>query len=570
MQGLGISPGIGLGKIFIYKKPNIQIEKKSIKDEVAETNRFNEAINIATKEIDELYNISFAKIGEKDATIFTAHRMILEDPEFRTAVEGKIKTEKVNVEWAINHVSEVFISILGKIENEYIQARTKDIKDVSDRLIRILLNIEGFELKSISDKSIIIAEDLVPSDTIQINTNMIEGIITEFGGSTSHAAIIARNLEIPFVSGIKDITELVEHGDLAIVDGFSGHIMINPNEADISEYEDKKRRLNEKKNRLNRVKNLPSISVDGYKVEIAGNIGCPDDIEKVIENGGEGVGLFRTEFLYMDRDRLPTEEEQFEAYKIVAKKLNGKPLVIRTLDVGGDKELPYLDMPKEMNPFLGYRAIRLCLDRKDMFKTQLRAILRASAFGNIKVMFPMISSIQEVREAKAIIEEIKKELGGEKINFNTNIEIGIMIEIPAVAIHSKAFAKEVDFFSIGTNDLIQYTLAVDRGNQNLSYLYNQYHPAVLKLINMAINNGHEEGILVGMCGESAGDERLIPLFLAMGLDEYSVSPANILTTRHTIINTSKEKVALLLDSVFNLDSAEEVEKFIQDNILPIK
>jgi len=377
---------------------------------------------------------------------------------------------------------------------------------------------------------------------------------------------MARTLEVPAITGIKDILKNVKHGELMIIDGTTGEIIINPREEEIFEYENKNKKIEELKKKLQNIKGQDSISKDGYKVEIAGNIGTPKDIDKVLENDGEGVGLYRTEFLYMDRDRLPTEEEQFEAYKAVAEKLGKRPLVIRTLDVGGDKDLPYLNLPKEMNPFLGYRAIRLCLDRKNIFRTQLRAILRSSTYGNVKIMLPMISNIKEVRDSKEIIEEIKEELRKEKIPFDENMEIGIMIEIPAAAIHSRSFAKEVDFFSIGTNDLIQYTLAVDRGNQDISYLYNQYHPAVLSLIKMTIENGHEEGIWVGMCGEAAGDEKLIPLLLAMGLDEFSMSASSILKARYLIKNTSKEEMASMIEEILGLSTAEDVEGAL-DNVL---
>jgi phosphoenolpyruvate-protein phosphotransferase (PTS system enzyme I) len=362
------------------------------------------------------------------------------------------------------------------------------------------------------------------------------------------------------------MTKSVKNNDIIIIDGEEGTVIINPTQDEINTYKEKRKAFEEFKNKLKELKNSKSISKDGYKVEIAGNIGTPNDIDKVIENGGEGVGLYRTEFLYMDRDKLPTEEEQFESYKIVAEKLEGRPLVIRTLDVGGDKELPYLEMPKEMNPFLGYRAIRLCLDRVDIFKVQLRAILRASAYGNIKIMFPMISSLKEFRDAKQILEEVKNELRVEKIPFNENIEVGIMVEIPSAAIQSDVFAKEVDFFSIGTNDLIQYTLAVDRGNENISYLYSQYHPAVLRLIKMTIENGHKEGIWVGMCGEAAGDERLIPILLGMGLDEFSMSASSILKARYIIKNISKIEMENMIEEILNLETPLQVKQYIDEKI----
>ena len=547
MNGLGTSPGIGIGKVFVYKEPILIIEKNNISNPTEEINRLEIALKKSTNEIDNLYDITLSTIGEHEAEIFTAHRMMLEDPEFLGGVKEKIKEENVNAEWAVNEVANFYIQMFENIEDEYLKARAADLKDVSKRLLRALLNVETPDLIAISEKSIIIAEDLTPSDTAQMNKEMVVGIVTELGGRTSHTSIMARTLEVPAIAGVRDATNIFENGDNIIIDGDSGEIFIKPPSEKLDEYANKKRQLDEFKIKLNSMKGQETISKDGYKVELAGNIGTPKDIDRVLENDGEGVGLFRTEFLYMDKDRLPTEEEQFESYKIVAEKLGKKPLVIRTLDVGGDKDLPYLDLPKEMNPFLGYRAIRLCLDRVDIFKTQLRAILRASAFGNIKIMFPMISNIKEIRDSKAIIEEVKAELRAENIDFDNNLEIGIMVEIPAVAIHSAAFAKEVDFFSIGTNDLIQYSLAVDRGNTDIAYLYNQFHPAVLRLIKMTIDNGHKEGIWVGMCGEVAGDQKLIPILLAMGLDEFSMSAASILQSRYLIRQLSKDKISEMID-----------------------
>lgn len=567
MKGIGTSAGIGIGKIFLFKEPEIKIIKENIDDINLEMERFENALNDAIKEIDKLYELTLKNIGEKEAEIFSAHRMMLEDPEFLSGVKDKIKGENMNAEYAVKEVVELYISIFENIEDEYLKARAVDLQDVSKRLLRVLMGIKSTDLSTIDEKSIIVAEDLTPSDTAQMNKEMVVGIVTELGGRTSHTSIIARTLDIPAVAGVKDITKLSSHGDHMIINGDSGEILMNPSGEEIAEYENKALELAEFKKKLSSVRDKESISKDGYKVEIAGNIGTPKDIDKVIENGGEGVGLYRTEFLYMDRDRLPNEEEQFEAYKVVAEKLGQRPLVIRTLDVGGDKDLPYLNLPKEMNPFLGYRAIRLCLDRKDIFKTQLRAILRASAFGNIKIMFPMISNISEIREAKGIIEEVKQELRNEKIRFDEKIEIGIMVEIPAVAIHSRVFAKEVDFFSIGTNDLIQYTVAVDRGNQDIAHLYNQYHPSVLSLIKMTIDNGHEEGIWVGMCGEAAGDKKLLPVLLAMGLDEFSMSASSILRARNDLLKYSKEEIREHLDTLLSLPTAEDVEKYIEDHFI---
>ncbi len=567
MKGIGTSPGIALGNVLVYKEPKIVIEKKQVSNTDEEIKRLDKAIEIAIKQIEQIYEKTLKNVGPKEAEIFNAHRMMIEDPEFIGDVKETIKSQKVNAEWAVKTTIDRYIEMFESIEDEYIRERALDLKDVSNRLLKILLDIETMDLSTLEDECIIIAEDLTPSDTAQMNKEMVLGFITELGGKTSHTSIMARTLEIPAVSGVKDITNKTKNGDFAIIDGKEGLVILNPSKEEIDNYKEKKERYEQFKLKLNEIKGKESISKDGVKVEIAANIGTPKDVDKVIENDAEGIGLYRTEFLYMDSDKLPTEEEQFEAYKIVAERMEGKPVVIRTLDVGGDKDIPYLDLPEEMNPFLGYRAIRLCLDRKDIFKTQLRALLRASAFGNVKIMFPMISSIEEIREAKKVLEEAKEELRKENISFNEDIEVGIMVEIPAAAIHSDIFAKEVDFFSIGTNDLIQYTLAVDRGNQDISYLYNQYHPAVLKLINMTIKNGHKEGIWVGMCGEAAGDEKLIPILLGMGLDEFSMSSSSILKARWIINNTSKEEIESMLDEILSLPTAKDVEKFIDKNIL---
>lgn len=567
MKGIGTSSGIGIGKVFLFKEPELKIIKENVEDTNSEIQRFENALNDTKKEIDKLHELSLKNIGEKEAEIFIAHSMMLEDPEFIAGVNEKIENEKLNSEYAVNEVVNFYVSLFENIEDEYLKARAVDLQDVSKRLLRVLMGIESTDLSTIDEKSIIVAEDLTPSDTAQMNKDMVVGIVTELGGRTSHTSIIARTLEVPAIAGVKDATKLSNHGEYMIINGDSGEIIINPSSEEITKYERKASELADFRKKLFSMKDKESLSKDGHKVEIAGNIGTPKDIDKVIENGGEGVGLYRTEFLYMDRDRLPSEEEQFEAYKIVVLKLGTRPLVIRTLDVGGDKELPYLTLPKEMNPFLGYRAIRLCLDRQDIFRTQLRAILRASNFGNIKIMFPMISNIKEIRDAKAIIEEVKEELRKENIPFDEEIEIGIMVEIPAAAIHSRIFAKEVDFFSIGTNDLIQYTLAVDRGNQDIAYLYNQYHPAVLNLIRMTIENGHKEGIWVGMCGEAAGDKKLLPVLLAMGLDEFSMSASSMLRARYDLQYYSKEEVQKHLDTLLSLPTAEDVEKYIEENIL---
>lgn len=453
------------------------------------------------------------------------------------------------------------------MKDEYIKARALDIKDIAKRLIRILLGIEKSELKLPKEECILIARDLTPSDFARMNKDKIIGIVTELGGRTSHTSIMVRSMGIPYVAGIKGITKKIKDGEAIIIDGNEGLILINPTPEEIEKYKKKSYEYERFKNKIKEMKGLKSISKDGVKIGLAANIGSPEDIDKVLENNAEAIGLYRTEFLYMNNNSLPSEEEQFKAYRVVAEKMKDKPVIIRTLDVGGDKDIPYLNLPKEMNPFLGYRAIRLCLDRKYLFKTQLRAILKASYYGNIKIMIPMISNIEEIRMAKRLLEEAKNELKYEKIPFNNNIELGIMVEVPAVAIHSDVFAKEVDFFSIGTNDLIQYTLAVDRENQDISYLYSHYDPAALKLIKMTIDNGHKAGIRVNMCGEAASDEKLIPVFLAMGLDELSMNPFSLPKSKWIVRNTSKEEIEPMIEPMLNLPTAKDVEKFIDENIL---
>lgn len=565
IQGIGASPGIAIGKVLLKKDPELKIEKRKVVSTDEEIKRLSESIQICKKQINELYEHTLKNIGDEEAKIFEAHSMILEDPEFLGQVKEKIQKDNVNSEHAIKEVSSMFIQIFQNMDNEYMKERAADIKDVSERVIRILLGIEMTDLSKLEEEVIIVAKDLTPSDTAQMDKEKVLGFVTEIGGKTAHSAIMARTLEIPAVVGVDGITTKVGNGDIVILDGDTGKVMIRPEEKVVKEYKGKKEEYETFRKRLEELKGAKSVTKDGFEVELVANIGTPKDIDGIIRNDGEGVGLYRTEFLYMDRDKLPTEEEQFKAYKEVAERLEGKPVVIRTLDVGGDKDLPYLELTSEMNPFLGYRAIRLCLDRTDIFKTQLRALLRASAYGNIKIMFPMISSIEELRSAKEILEGVKEDLRREKIDFNEEIEVGIMIEIPAAAIMSDLFAKEVDFFSIGTNDLIQYTIAVDRGNRKISYLYNQFHPALLRLIKLVIENGHKEGIWVGMCGEVAGDPKLIPILIGMGLDEFSMSSISILKARWIIKNTSKKEMKEVVEKVIKLASAEEVEKFIYKN-----
>lgn len=566
LQGIPVSPGIAIGKVLIKKEQQIELIKKNNINVTEELEKLTNSIDIAREQINQLYTLTLNTIGEKEAEIFDAHNMILDDPEFFGQIREKVASENINVEWAIKEVLDNFVMIFENMDNEYMRERAADLKDVSNRVIRIILGVELNDFSKLEEEVIIIANDLTPSDTAQMDKEKVIGFITEIGGRTSHTAIMARTLGIPAIVGVGNIIEFVENGDTIMFDGDNGEIIINPEEEEIEKYRVQIKQNEKIKTKLNQLKGCESVSEDGIKVELAANIGTPDDIESVIEYDGEGVGLFRSEFLYMNRDKLPSEEEQFNAYKKVAKRMKSKNVIVRTLDIGGDKELEYLSLEKETNPFLGYRAIRLCLGEKEIFKTQLRALLRASAYGNIKIMFPMISSIEELREAKGLLEEIKSELRDSKVQFNENIEVGIMIEIPAAALISDLLAKEVDFFSIGTNDLIQYMTAVDRMNQKISHLYNQYHPAVLRLINMVIDSGHKEGIWVGMCGEVAGDPKMIPILLGMGLDEFSMSPISILKARWIINHTSQKVMKEIIKEVLMMSTGKEVEEFIDENI----
>ncbi len=563
IKGIGASPGIAIGMAFVKKDPEVIVQKKTIVNVIGEIEKFNAAIEKARNEIKILYENTLKTVGEEEAKIFEAHMMMLDDPEVFGKVREKIKAESVNAEWIIKEVTDMFVQIFESMEDQYLKERVADLKDVTNRVTRILLGVELVDLTNISEDVIIVSEDLTPSDTAQMNKEMVLGFITEIGGRTSHSVIMARTLEIPAVVAAQGIMKSVKTGDIIAFNGEEGIIVINPDEEIIAKFRKEREDIDNFKKSLESLRGCKTVSKDGFEVELVANIGTPKDVDGILRNDGEGVGLYRTEFLYMDRDMLPTEEEQFEAYKEVAEKLGNKPVIIRTLDIGGDKELPYLELPEEMNPFLGYRAIRLCLDRKDIFKTQLRALLRASAYGNIKIMFPMISSIEELREAKAILEEAKEELYKDDISYNSQIEVGIMVEIPAVAVLSDIFAKEVDFFSIGTNDLIQYTTAVDRGNRKIAHLYNQFHPALLRLIKTVIENGHKEGIWVGMCGEVAGDPKLIPVLLGMGLDEFSMSPISILRARWIINNLSKKEMEEVVNKVINLPTASEVEDLLE-------
>ena len=562
-KGTGASPGIALGKALVIEHSELVIEKKTIENIDEEIQKLESAVKVSKEELTKVKEKALAELGEHEAEIFEAHLLVLEDPELIGSAISKIRDEKVNADYALNEIKEMFVAMFESMDNEYMRERAADIKDVTNRVLRHILGIKVVDLAGLDEEVVLIAHDLTPSDTATMNKNMVLGFLTDIGGRTSHTAIMARTLEIAAVVGLNDITKKVKDGDYIVFNGDTGEVIVNPDEETKAKYASLKEEFEEYRKSLELLKGQASITTDGRHVELAGNIGSPNDVEGLIKNDAEGVGLYRTEFLYMDKeDSFPTEEEQYEAYKAVLEGMNNKPIVIRTLDIGGDKELPYFEMDAEMNPFLGYRAIRLCLDRKDIFKTQLRALYRASVHGKLRIMFPMISSLEELLDAKEVIKEVLKELDAENIAYSNDVEVGMMIEIPSAAVISDVLAKHVDFFSIGTNDLIQYTCAVDRMNQKISHLYNQFNPAVLRLIKMVIDNAHKEGKWVGMCGESAGDQRMIPILLGFGLDEFSMSPISILPARKLITSLSYADMQKFADEVLAMGTAKEIKEYV--------
>ncbi|AWI07286.1 phosphoenolpyruvate--protein phosphotransferase [Clostridium drakei] len=534
-KGIAASKGYAIGKVLIKEVNEVKVEERKIEDVQSEKERFKKSLDASREQLTKIKEKAEKEMGADKAAVFESHMMLLDDPEFAGAVDMAIENDKINAEKALENVSTMYAGIFEAMEDEYMRERGADVKDVSKRILANLAGKISADSEEMVANTIVVAHDLTPSDTAQLDKSKVIAFLTNIGGRTSHSAIMARTLEIPAVVGLNDITTSVKNGDIVIVDGNEGTVIINPNENTVKEYEAKREVYEKEKEELKKLISVKTVTKAGKRVEVAGNIGKPEDVYQVLENGGDAIGLFRTEFLYMDRDDMPTEEEQFEAYKYTVEKMAGKPVVIRTLDIGGDKKLSYLPLPEEMNPFLGYRAIRLCLDRKDIFKVQLRALLRASAFGNLKIMFPMISSLEEFLQAKKVLNECMEELKKEGKEFNPGLEIGIMVEIPAAAVCADDLAKYVDFFSIGTNDLIQYTLAADRMNEKISYLYNPMHPAVLKLIKMTIEAAHKEGKWCGMCGEMAGDEKAIPTLVEYGLDEFSMSASSILKAKQLIM-----------------------------------
>lgn len=534
-KGIAASKGYAIGKVFVQENEEIVISDAKITDIGAEKNKMQKALDDSKAQLEVIKAKAEKEMGAEKAEVFEAHITLLDDPEFTGAMTMEIENNNVNGLKAIESVTNTFVAIFESMDNEYMRERAADIKDVSKRILSNFAGKGGDSFAITESNTIVVAHDLTPSDTAGLDRTKVIGFVTNIGGRTSHAAIMARTLEIPAVLGLGDITECVKTGDTIILDGITGDIIINPSEEVVSEYRVKKEKFQAEQEELKKLIDVKTTTKSGRRIEVCGNIGKPEDVLSVLANGGDGVGLFRTEFLYMDRESAPTEEEQFESYKFVLEKTAGKQVVIRTLDIGGDKTLPYLPLPEEMNPFLGYRAIRLCLDRKDIFKVQLRALLRASVYGNLAVMFPMISGLEEFEQAIEVVNECKVELKAEGKEYSEKIQWGIMVEIPAAAVYADELAKHVDFFSIGTNDLIQYTLAADRMSEKVSYLYNPMHPAVLRLIKMTIDGAHKHGKWVGMCGEMAGDEAAIPTLVEYGLDEFSMSATSILNAKKIML-----------------------------------
>lgn len=560
LVGKGISDGIGLGKAVILEENGLKIEKQKIEDISAEKQKIYDAVKEVESEIEKIIK----NIDGTEKEIMQAYLMILQDPSLIQETIKIIEQEKCNSAYAVENGLNQIIKTFEEMDDPYMAARSRDIEDMKKRILAKLLKIEEIDLSKLPENTILVAKELSTSDSAKMNLKNISGIITEIGGVNSHMAIIARTNEIPAIVGIRHIFENIKENDFIALNGATGEIFLNPTQEKIEELTKNQENIKQEKQELEKYKNKKAITKDGHQVELLANIGGPQDIQIVIDNTAEGVGLLRSEFLYMDAKDFPSEEEQFEAYKKIAESLENKRLVIRTLDIGGDKDLKYMKLPKEENPFLGYRAIRIYLDNVDLFKVQLRAILRASSYGNVAIMLPMISSIEELRKSKEIIEEVKQELKIKSIKFNENIEVGIMVEIPSSAVMADEFAKECDFFSIGTNDLIQYTIAVERGNEKLVNLYSHFNPAVIHLIKSAIDGAHKNGILCGMCGEAAGDVNFIPLLVGLGLDEFSMNANKILKARKLIIDLNFKECKELANKVLKLESTEEVKRILDN------
>ena len=565
-HGIAASSGIAIAKAYKLDMPDLTVTKTTVENVEAELERFNAGVKAVEQDLQTIKAVATKNLSEEEAAIFDAHALVLNDPELQSQVQDKIKSEKINADAALKEVSDMFIGMFESMADEYFKERAADIRDVSTRLIAKLLGKDLPNPSLISEEVIVIADDLTPSDTAQLNKNLVRGFATNIGGRTSHSAILARSMEIPAVVAMNTITNDVQNDDMLILDGIEGVVIINPTQDQIDEYTAKRTTYIEYKEELKKLKDEKSETTDGHHVELVANIGSPKDIEAVIENGGEGVGLYRTEFLYMESSTLPTEDEQYVAYKAVLEGLNGKPVVVRTLDIGGDKEHEAINLPHEMNPFLGVRAIRLCFQEEEIFRTQLRALLRASVHGDLRIMFPMIATLGEFRKAKGILMDEKANLIAEGVAVSDTFQVGIMIEIPAAAVIADQFAKEVDFFSVGTNDLVQYTFAADRMSTSISYLYQPFNPAILRLVKNVIDAAHAEGKWAGMCGEMAGEAIAAPLLIGLGLDEFSMSATSILAQRKLIRSMSKAEMTELANEALQCGTMEEVVALVESRV----
>ena len=564
LKGIGASKGVAYAKIYKLEHKEVEIKETKITDIEGEIKKFDNAMAETVKQIEEVKAIASKNLGPEEAAVFDAHMQVASDPSLQMEVHNMIKNDKANALFATNAVMNNFAAMFEMMEDAYMQERAADIKDVAKRLLSVLAGIKVQNLAAISEEVIIVGVDLTPSDTAQLNKKFVKGFVTDIGGRTSHAAIMARSMEIPAVLGLKNVTTTVKENDFIMLDGDSGEVSINPTDAEIKQMKEKEAILKKEYEENQKFKGKASQTKDGKHLELASNIGSVKDAEGAVENDAEGIGLFRSEFLYMDAKDWPTEDEQYESYKAVLEKMAGKRVVVRTLDIGGDKTLDYFQFPEEMNPFLGYRAIRLCLDKKDIFETQLKALLRASVHGKLAIMFPMIATIDEFLEAKEEIEKAKKILDKEGKKYSNEYEVGMMVEIPATAAIARQFARHADFFSIGTNDLMQYTMAADRMSEKVSYLYQPLNPSILNLINMAIKGAHAEGKWIGMCGEMAGDKNAIPLLVGMGLDEFSMSATSILAARNQISKIDFKEAEKLAEKALNASTQAEVQKLVAE------
>ncbi len=568
LKGIAASDGVAVAKAYLLVEPDLTFSKKNVDDTEHEKTRLDEALKTSEKELQKIRDNAAETLGESEAQVFDAHLMVVDDPEMTGQIKQNISDNSVNAEQALKDVTDMYIGMFEAMEdNSYMQERAADVRDVSKRILAHLLGVTLPDPSMINEEVVVVAHDLAPSDTAQLDRKYVKAFVTDVGGRTSHSAIMARSLEIPAIVGSKQITDIAHEGDIIAVNGIEGTAVVNPTEEQKSEYKEAGQKFAEQKKEWEKLKDAKTVTDDGKHFDLAANIGTPKDLSGVHSNGAEAVGLYRTEFLYMDSSDFPTEEDQFNAYKKVLEGMDGKPVVVRTMDIGGDKELPYLDLPDEMNPFLGYRALRINLSQlgEKMFRTQLRALLRASIYGELRIMFPMVATLQEFRSAKKIYNEEREKLINEGYGVSDSVQVGIMIEIPAAAVLADHFAKEVDFFSIGTNDLIQYTMAADRMNEQVSYLYQPYNPAILRLVKNVVDSAHKEGKWAGMCGEMAGDQTAVPLLMGIGLDEFSMSSSSILKTRSLMKKLDTTKMQELADRALNdCDTADEVIALVNE------